>query len=53
MYVQDGLIVERGNHAYLLEQGGVYSSMWQQQQESLDTGGLDIDHTALSQEAKL
>ena len=37
MCVQDGLIVERGRHDDLVALGGVYSSMWQQQQESLNT----------------
>lgn len=42
---QDGLIVERGRHDDLLALGEVYSSMWKQQQESLNTeGGVELPH---------
>ena len=33
--MQDGEIVERGNHDDLLLANGIYSSMWYQQQSSL------------------
>ena len=39
LFAYDGLIVERGSHADLLDLRGVYSFMWQQQQESLNTRG--------------
>ncbi len=32
--------MERGGHDDLLKLGGVYSSMWKQQQESLDMEGV-------------
>jgi ABC-type transport system involved in cytochrome bd biosynthesis fused ATPase/permease subunit len=41
---QEGEIVERGSHDDLLSRGGVYSSMWNQQQQSLDTTNLDSAH---------
>jgi ABC-type transport system involved in Fe-S cluster assembly fused permease/ATPase subunit len=34
--LQDGAVVERGDHAGLLAQGGVYARMWAQQAESRD-----------------
>ena len=37
---QDGMVYERGMHSELLERGGVYASMWNQQQQSLDKGGV-------------
>ena len=38
---QDGEIVERGTHDHLLVQDGVYASMWNQQQQSLELNGID------------
>ncbi len=32
--LQDGVIAERGNHAELLEQGGLYADMWARQREA-------------------
>lgn len=36
LVLREGEICERGTHHELLEQGGIYSSMWQQQQRSLE-----------------
>ena len=33
--LQDGMICEQGTHAKLLEAGGMYAAMWNQQQQSL------------------
>ena len=44
--------MERGSHADLLDLGGVYSSMWQQQQESLNTRGEEPGGSE-GEEAKL
>ena len=35
---QDGEIVERGTRERLLDEDGVYASMWNQQQQSLEVG---------------
>jgi ABC-type multidrug transport system fused ATPase/permease subunit len=32
-----GHIIERGNHAALLEMGGRYSEMWQMQQTNIES----------------
>jgi len=34
------MVCERGTHSDLLERGGVYAAMWNQQQQSLDKGGV-------------
>ena len=34
LVLDQGQIVERGAHAQLLEQGGLYATMWQRQQEA-------------------
>ncbi|XP_049873404.1 ATP-binding cassette sub-family B member 6 [Pectinophora gossypiella] len=39
LVLQDGEIIERGNHDALLAQGGFYASMWQQQLESRNNNG--------------
>ena len=36
LVLRDGEVCERGTHHGLLEEGGVYASMWDQQQRSLD-----------------
>ena len=36
LVLKDGVVCERGTHHKLLEEGGVYASMWDQQQRSLD-----------------
>ena len=36
--LQDGLVAERGDHAGLLAQGGVYARMWAQQAEGREDG---------------
>ena len=41
--IQEGDIVERGCHDDLLMANGVYASMWNQQQQSLDTTDLQQD----------
>ncbi|QKH33644.1 ABC transporter ATP-binding protein/permease [Achromobacter pestifer] len=37
----EGRIVERGRHAQLLAQGGLYASMWARQQDSAQTAATD------------
>ena len=34
LVLEGGRVVERGDHASLLAQGGVYAAMWQRQQEA-------------------
>ena len=34
LVLDDGRIVERGDHAQLLAQDGIYAAMWQRQQEA-------------------
>jgi ATP-binding cassette, subfamily B, heavy metal transporter len=34
LVLEDGRIVERGNHGQLIAQGGMYAAMWQRQQEA-------------------
>ena len=34
--IADGRIVERGTHAELMEQGGLYASMWDRQREATE-----------------
>ena len=41
LVLQDGAVAERGTHATLLAQGGLYAQMWQRQQESLDRSHND------------
>ncbi|MBD0273587.1 MAG: hypothetical protein ICV73_16875 [Acetobacteraceae bacterium] len=33
--LQDGMVVERGNHAVLIARGGLYAGMWQRQAQAL------------------
>ncbi len=39
----DGRVVERGDHAALLAQGGVYTAMWQRQQSEPEGSDLQIE----------
>lgn len=36
LVIKDGVIVERGRHDDLIEEGGVYAAMWQQQLTSIE-----------------
>jgi ATP-binding cassette subfamily B protein len=38
LVLSGGRIVERGNHAALLAQGGVFAGMWRKQQEAAELG---------------
>ncbi|XP_069472975.1 ATP-binding cassette sub-family B member 6 [Ambystoma mexicanum] len=43
LVLKDGHIVERGSHDELLAKGGVYSGMWQSQQQSSDSADSASD----------
>jgi ATP-binding cassette, subfamily B, heavy metal transporter len=34
LVIDDGRIIERGNHAQLIAQDGMYAAMWRRQQEA-------------------
>ncbi len=38
LVLRDGRIAERGNHAQLLEKGGLYARMWEFQQQQIERG---------------
>lgn len=54
LVLREGEICESGTHQELLDVGGVYANMWQQQQRSLEDGGhLGLEEEGEGGETKL